>query len=110
MPKTKSSRKPMTKTELFDHLTEKTSLKRAQVKELFAELANLASNQLKTRNEFVLPGFGKLVRSQRRAREGRNPATGETISIPAKTVVKFRVGKALKVSALGGDSTVGSDR
>jgi len=48
----------------------------------------------------VLPGFGKLVRSERKAREGRNPATGETIQIPAKTTLKFRVGKAMKDSVL----------
>ena len=50
--------------------------------------------------EFVLPGFGKLVRSERKAREGRNPATGATIQIPAKTTLKFRVGKAMKDSVL----------
>jgi DNA-binding protein HU-beta len=48
----------------------------------------------------VLPGFGKLVKSERKAREGRNPATGETIQIPAKTTLKFRVGKAMKDTVL----------
>jgi hypothetical protein len=48
----------------------------------------------------VLPGFGKLVKSERKAREGRNPATGETIQIPAKTTLKFRVGKGMKDSVL----------
>ena len=62
--------------------------------------ANLATNEVKTNGEFVLPGFGKLVRSERKAREGRNPATGETIQIPAKTTLKFRVGKAMKDSVL----------
>jgi DNA-binding protein HU-beta len=59
-------------------------------------LANLASNEVKTNGEFVLPGFGKLVLSERKAREGRNPQTGETIQIPAKTTLKFRLGKSIK--------------
>ena len=72
----------------------------AQVKQLFEDLANLATSEVKSNGEFVLPGFGKLVRSNRKAREGRNPATGETIQIPAKTTLKFRVGKAMKDSVL----------
>ena len=53
-----------------------------------------------TRNEeFVLPGFGKLVLSKRQAREGRNPQTGETIKIAAKTTLKFRLSKAMKDTA-----------
>ena len=67
-----------------------SSLKRAQVKELFEELSNLAISEVKENGEFVLPGFGKLVLSERKAREGRNPQTGETIQIPAKTTLKFR--------------------
>src|SRR5260221_10946763 len=53
----------------------------------FDDLANLATSEVKSCGEFVLPGFGKLVRSERKAREGRNPATGETIQIPAKTTL-----------------------
>lgn len=90
----------MTQSEVINHFAEKFDLKRAQVKELFDELANLASNEVKTNGEFALPGFGKLVRSERKAREGRNPATGETIQIPAKTTLKFRVGKGMKDSIL----------
>ena len=75
-------------------------MKRGQVKEFFDELYNLASGQVKSNGEFVLPGFGKLVKSERKAREGRNPATGETIQIPAKTTLKFRVGKAMKDTVL----------
>jgi DNA-binding protein HU-beta len=71
-------------------------MKRAQIKEFFEELANLAMREVKTNGEFVLPGFGKLVLSERKAREGRNPQTGETIQIPAKTTLKFRVGKSMK--------------
>ena len=75
-------------------------MKRGQVKDFFDELYNLASSEVKANGEFVLPGFGKLVRSDRKAREGRNPATGETIQIPAKTTLKFRVGKGMKDSVL----------
>ena len=86
----------MTQSEILNHFSEKTGLKRTQVKEFFDELANLASNEVMTNGEFALPGFGKLVLSERKAREGRNPQTGETIQIPAKTTLKFRLGKGLK--------------
>src|ERR687885_255652 len=98
--KAASGKKRMTQSEVINHFAEKFEMKRAQAKEFFDELANLASSEVKANGEFVLPGFGKLVRSERKAREGRNPATGETIQIPAKTTLKFRVGKAMKDSAL----------
>jgi len=95
-----AGKKRMTQSEVINYFAEKTGLKRGQVKEFFDELANLASSEVKDNGEFVLPGFGKLVRSERAAREGRNPATGETIQIPAKTTLKFRVGKGMKDSIL----------
>ena len=95
-----AGKKRMTQSEVFNHFADKTGMKRAQVKEFFDELYNLASGQVKSNGEFVLPGFGKLVKSERKAREGRNPATGETIQIPAKTTLKFRVGKAMKDTVL----------
>lgn len=95
-----AGKKRMTQSEVINHFAEKSGMKRTQVKEFFDELANLASKEVKANGEFVLPGFGKLVRSERKAREGRNPATGETIQIPAKTTVKFRIGKAIKDSVL----------
>src|SRR6266567_899226 len=97
---TATGRKRMTQSEVINHFAETTGMKRAQVKEFFEELGNLAAREVKTNGEFVLPGFGKLVRSERKAREGRNPATGATIQIPAKTTLKFRVGKAMKDSVL----------
>src|SRR3982750_2818249 len=100
MATTAAGKKRMTQPEVINHFAEKFDLKRAQVKELFEELSNLASNEVKSNGEFALPGFGKLVRSERKAREGRNPATGETIQIPAKTTLKFRVGKGMKDSIL----------
>ncbi|HVQ38759.1 MAG TPA: HU family DNA-binding protein [Pyrinomonadaceae bacterium] len=98
--KAATGRKRMTQSEVFNHFAEKTGMKRASVKEFFDELYNLASREVKTNGEFVLPGFGKLVKSERKAREGRNPATGETIQIPAKTTLKFRVGKGMKDTVL----------
>ena len=94
------TKKRMTQSEVINHFAEKFGLKRAQAKEMFEELANLAGNEVKTNGEFVLPGFGKLVLSERKAREGRNPATGETIQIPAKTTLKFRLGKGMKDSVV----------
>jgi DNA-binding protein HU-beta len=95
-----TGKKRMTQSEVFNHFAEKHGMKRAQVKEFFEEVANLAASEVKSSGEFVLPGFGKLVKSERKAREGRNPATGETIQIPAKTTLKFRVGKAMKDTVL----------
>ena len=96
----KSNGKRMSQSEVLGHFAEKFELKRAVAKEFFTELAELATREVKRNGEFVLPGFGKMVMAQRKAREGRNPATGETIKIPAKTTLKFRIGKAMKDSVL----------
>ena len=95
-----TGKKRMTQSDVINHFAEKTEMKRAQIKQFFEDLASLAAAEVKSSGEFVVPGFGKLVRSERKAREGRNPATGETIHIPAKTTLKFRVGKALKDTVL----------
>lgn len=97
---TATGKKRMTQSEVINYFAEKTGLKRGQIKEFFEELSNLATREVGTNGEFGLPGFGKLVKSERKAREGRNPATGETIQIPAKTTLKFRVGKAMKDTVL----------
>ncbi len=88
--------KRMTQTDIINHLAEKSGVKKTDAKEFFTALAALATSEVKKNGEFTLPGFGKLVKATRKAREGRNPATGETIKIPAKTTVKFRLGKAMK--------------
>ena len=88
----------LTQTEIINQLADKAGLKKSQVKEFFNTLASLAASEVKKNGEFNLPGFGKLVKATRKAREGRNPATGDTIKIPAKTTVKFRLGKAMKDS------------
>ena len=86
----------MSKSALMQALAEKTGLSKKEVVEFMEKMTELAYSEVKTNGEFVLPGLGKLVKVDRKAREGRNPATGETIQIPAKTVVKFRVAKAAK--------------
>lgn len=96
MASTKAAAKRMSQSEVLNHFAERFELKRAQVKEIFDEMAALATTEVRRNGEFVLPGLGKLVLAKRAAREGRNPATGETIKIPAKTTLKFRVGKAMK--------------
>ena len=88
--------KRMTQTDIINHLADKSGMKKSDAKEFFNALATLATSEVKKNGEFTLPGFGKLVKATRKAREGRNPATGATIKIPAKTTVKFRLGKAMK--------------
>ena len=90
----------MTKAQLMTTLAEKTGLAKKDVVGLMDTLTELAYSEVKKNGEFVLPGFGKLVKVKRKARMGVNPATGEKIKIPAKTVVKFRVAKAAKEAVL----------
>lgn len=97
---TNKTSKRMSQSEIVNHFAEKFELKRAVVKDVFDELAGLAGREVKKNGEFVLPGFGKIVLAKRKARMGRNPATGETIKIAAKTTLKFRIGKSLKDSVV----------
>ena len=90
----------MGKSELFSHFAERFEMKRTQAREYFDELTQLAEKELKRSGEFVLPGMVKLVVQKRKARMGRNPATGETIQIPAKRVLKFRIAKQAKDAVL----------
>ena len=86
----------MTQTEIIGSMADKCGCKKTDVKTMFDALAALATSEVKKNGEFTLPGFGKLVKATRKARDGRNPATGAVIHIPAKTTVKFRLGKAMK--------------
>jgi DNA-binding protein HU-beta len=88
--------KQMTKSQLAAHFAEKFGLSKKTANEILDELATVALAQTKKNDAFTIPGVGKLVKAKRNARMGRNPATGEAIKIPAKTVVKFRVAKACK--------------
>ena len=86
--------KAMTKSQIVGALADKTGLTKKQVKDMLDAQAELAYKQAK--NGFTLPGLGKLIVVKRKARWGRNPATGEKIRIAAKKALKFRVAKAAK--------------
>ncbi|MBM4434212.1 MAG: HU family DNA-binding protein [Chloroflexi bacterium] len=88
----------MTKTETIRALSERTGADRKQVGAVLEELAKLSYEQ--ARDGFTIPGLGKLVLVDRKARMGRNPATGEQIQIPAKRVLKFRIAKQAKDAVL----------
>ena len=90
--------KALTKSEIAVELAEKSGLTKKVAVDLLEALAELAYKNAK--NSFTLPGIGKLVLVNRKARMGRNPATGATIKIAAKKVVKFRVAKAAKDAIL----------
>jgi DNA-binding protein HU-beta len=91
--------KPLTKSQVTAAIAETNNLTKKQGTEVLQTLVDLAYKNAK--NSFTIPGLGKLVLVNRKARMGRNPATGETIKIAAKRVVKFRVAKAAKEAILG---------
>ena len=90
----------MTKSQLMTHLAEKSGMPKKDVISFMELIVETAYYEVKANGEFTIPGLGKLVKKHRNARMGRNPATGETIQIPAKTVCKFRVAKAAKEAVL----------
>ena len=91
--------KALTKSQIAASLAEATVITKKQAVQVLEVIAQMAYKNAK--NSFTLPGLGKLVLVNRKARMGRNPATGATIKIPAKKVVKFRVAKAAKDAILG---------
>jgi len=91
--------KALTKSQVISSIAECVGISKRQAGEVMETLAQLAYKN--ARNSFTLPGIGKLVLVNRKARVGRNPATGEELRIPAKRVVKFRVAKAAKDAILG---------
>ena len=88
--------KPLTKAQVIAALAEKSGLSKKDVIGVLDAQSGLAYEEAK--NGYTIPGIGKLVMVNRKARRGRNPATGEPIQIPAKRVLKFRVAKAAKDS------------
>lgn len=100
-PKKPRADKPLTKTQLVAELAETNSVTRKQAASFMESLTELACRETKKYQKFALPGIGILKLNKRKARMGRNPATGETIKIPAKTVVKLTVSKACKEAILG---------
>lgn len=86
--------KPKTKTQIIAALSEDTGLSKKDVIGVIDSMVQMAYKEAKV--GFTIPGLGKLVVVNRKARDGRNPATGEKIRIPAKKVLKFRIAKAAK--------------
>ncbi|MGI8991886.1 MAG: HU family DNA-binding protein [Bryobacteraceae bacterium] len=86
----------MTQTQLTRSLAEACEVPNKTARLFLDNLASTAVSEVKKNGVFVMPGLGRLVRVERKARMGRNPATGESIKIAAKKVVKFRVAKAAK--------------
>ena len=89
----------LTKSQIAEAIAIKNNISKKAATEVLESIAQLAYENAK--DTFTLPGLGKLVLVDRKARVGRNPATGETIQIAAKRVVKFRVAKAAKDAILG---------
>ncbi|MDY7009164.1 MAG: HU family DNA-binding protein [Planctomycetota bacterium] len=90
--------KAMTKSQILKTLAEATDLPKKKMAEVLEALTDLAYKEAV--NGFTIPGLGKLVLRDRKARIGRNPQTGEAINIPAKKVLKFRIAKAAKDAVL----------
>jgi DNA-binding protein HU-beta len=86
----------MTRTELIQALADAAKLERKDAKTFLDSLTTVVEKQIKRGGEVPLKGLGKFKVVKRKARMGRNPATGEAIKIPAKTVVRFTVAKAVK--------------
>jgi len=96
------AKKPLTKSQIVSHFAEKFVLPKKAASAILEEVAALAVAETKKAGSFTLPGVGKLVLVKRKARMGRNPATGVAIKIPAKTVVKMRIAKAAKDAIVPG--------
>jgi len=90
----------MTKSQIIATLADKSGMSKKEVTEFMDILIAMIYAEVKSNDEFTIPGVGKLVKVKRKARVGRNPATGEEIKIPAKTFVKCRVAKATKDALL----------
>ena len=87
------TKKPMTKSQIVTHFAEKFELTKSTASDILEELVSLSGLEAKRAGAFTIPGLGKITLNDRKARMGRNPATGEAIKIPAKKVVKMRLSK-----------------
>jgi DNA-binding protein HU-beta len=96
-----ADKKPLSKSQLLSALADKTNLSKKDVDGFLEAITEIAYKEAKSVGKFTLPGFGILKLVQRAARTGRNPATGATIQIPAKTVVKMTLSKACKEAIAG---------
>jgi DNA-binding protein HU-beta len=95
-----TAEKPLTKTEMLVELAESNGMSKEQVTVFLNSLSEMAYREAKKCSKFTIPGLGMLKLQQRAARVGRNPATGESINIPAKTAAKFVLSKACKEAIL----------
>ncbi len=95
------AKRPMTKSQIVGNFAKKFEVSKKMAAEMIEEYCAMAVSETKKSGAFVLPGIGKSVVVRRKARMGRNPATGQAIKIPAKTVVKIRVAKAFKEAIVG---------
>ncbi len=95
-----TAKKPLTKSQIVAHFAEKFEIAKKTAAMVLDEVAAFAISETKKAGSFTLPGVGKLVLSNRKARMGFNPATGEQIKIPAKRVVKMRLAKAFKEAVI----------
>jgi DNA-binding protein HU-beta len=93
--------KRLTKTQLVEAIAQETATDKKTAVMFLTAITEIALREVRKNGEFTLPGIGKLIKQKRKARVGRNPKTGESIKIAAKTVVKFRIAKAAKDSLLG---------
>ncbi len=92
---------PKTKSQIIAAVAEETDISKAQAKAAIESLVAMAYKGAKGKDGFTIPGIGKLIKIRRKARWGRNPATGEKIKIKARTVLKFRIAKAAKDAVVG---------
>jgi DNA-binding protein HU-beta len=91
-----AEKKPLTKAQIVDNLAASLSATKKDVNIFLSAYNDLIYKEVKKTKELTVPGLGKFYVAKTKNRKGRNPATGAEISIPAKTVVKFKVGKACK--------------
>lgn len=92
--------KGLSKSQFITELSGTWGVSKKDAGAMYEKLVAMMYREVKDKGELMLPGLGKIVKQHRQARQGRNPATGETIQIPAKTVVKIRVNKAAKEAIL----------
>ena len=85
----------MNKKELVDYISKSANLSKTQADDALRGTLDAITNSLKNNDKVNLVGFGVFSTSRREARTGRNPQNGKAINIPAKTVVKFKAGKAM---------------
>ena len=91
----------MTRTQFIEALASEAGVDKKEAKSFLEAFTAVVERSMRGREDIPLPGLGKFKVSERKARTGRNPITGEPIAIPAKTVVKFSIAQALKESVLG---------